>query len=65
MDSHGTWAKGYWDRGTHVIQQKLGQMSSRGHLRSLTTNCQDMHNWSLYPHTLSLMDFDGTWTNEY
>ena len=24
---------------------------------------QDMHNWSLYPHTL--MDFHGTWTKEY
>ena len=50
--------------GTHMEpQQKWGQRSSRGHLRSLAPNGQDMTNWSLYPHTL--MDFHGTCTKGY
>ena len=39
------------------------QRSSRDHLRSLTANGQDKHDWSLYPHTL--MDFHRTWTKRY
>ena len=60
MDFHGTWTGGYWGMGTHMTQN---QRSSRGHLRSLTPNGQDIHNWSHYPHTL--MDFHGSWTKEY
>ena len=50
--------------GAHMLsQEKWGQMSSRGPLRSLAPNGQDMHNWSLCPHTL--MDFHGTWAKIY
>ena len=59
MNFHGTWIKGYWGMGTHVTSS---QRTSRGHLRSLTPNGQDMCNWSLYPHTL--MNFHGTWQKD-
>ena len=50
--------------GAHMQpQQKWGQRSSRGHLKLLTPNGQDMLNWSLYPH--ALMHFHRTWTKEY
>ena len=33
------------------------------HVRLLTSSGQDMHNLTLYLHTL--MDFHGTWTKAY
>ena len=45
--------------GTHVT---LTQRSFRCHLRLLTSSGQDMHNLTLYLHTL--MAFHGTWTKE-
>ena len=64
MDFHGTKEKDIIGEG-HICDpnKKWGQRSSRGYLRSLTPNGQDMHNGSLYPHTL--MYFQGTWTKGY
>ena len=59
MDFHGTWEVGAYMRP----QLKWDQSSSRDHVRSVTPKSQDMHNWSVYPHTL--IDFHGTWTKEY
>ena len=48
--------------GSHVTPL---QRSFRSHPRSLTPNGQDMYNWSLYPHSITLMDFHGNFLPGY
>ena len=61
MEFHGTWTERYLGMGIrHTCDPNLKVIL--GSSEVIDPNGQDIHNWSLYPHTL--MDFYGTWMKE-